>query len=178
MDDRTKRMMKSNLFSMLLLGLFFGLLGCEETSKEAKIQYMPDMADNPTVKAQEDYLDPPDFSVATDAIFYPEDMEVAESKLMNPLGENKGHLVRGKKLYGIYCALCHGPNAKGKGSLTDAYPKAAVPDISRADLAKRKDGFFFVKIAKGGPMMPSYGHATTAEERWQIIMYLRTLQSK
>lgn len=154
------------------------LVGCYGETNKTKIQYMPDMADGPTVKAQEDYLDPPDHSVSTTAIIYPEQAEVAEEEFNNPYPANEANLVAGKKYYNIYCALCHGADGKGQGTLTDAYPRAAVPDLTRADLSERKDGFFFMKISKGGAMMPSYGHATTSKERWQIIAYLRQLQGK
>ena len=86
-------------------------------------------------------------------------------------------MAAGKRLYNTYCTVCHGADGKGEGTLGAAYP-ISVPDISRPDLAARKDGFFFVKISKGGAMMPSYGHATSPHERWQIISHLRTLQKK
>jgi len=177
MHDKMDKIMKPTFLGCLLLGLLLGLTGCPET-KETKWQYMPDMADGPTVKPQEDFLNPPDHSVAVNAIIYPDDVTVAENEFRNPFPSDKENLIPGKKLYGIYCTLCHGPNGKGKGTLTDAYPKSAVPDLTRTDLAARKDGFFFMKISKGGPMMPSYGHATSRQERWQITLYLRSLQGK
>ena len=165
---------------VLLGGVFFS--ACSEDRNTTKLQYMPDMADAPTVKAQEDFLNPPEHSVATTAILYPSDMNVAEAELKMPpaLGypsKLEENLAAGKCLYNTYCTVCHGADGKGKGTLGAAYP-ISVPDISRPDLAARKDGFFFVKISKGGAMMPSYGHATSPHERWQIISHLRTLQKK
>lgn len=153
---------------------------CDEGRNVTKLQYMPDMADAPTVKAQEDYIDPPEHSVATNAVLYPASMEVAEREMKLPLymthpSRVQGTLAAGKKLFETYCSVCHGVDGKGKGTLGDAYP-IVVPDISREDLAARKDGFFFMKISKGGAMMPSYGHATSPHERWQIVSYLRSLQ--
>ena len=83
----------------------------------------------------------------------------------------------GKVLFNTYCAVCHGVDGKGEGYIKYAYP-VPVPDISRADLAARKDGFFFMKITNGGAMMPAYGYAISKLERWQIITHLRTLQGK
>ena len=160
----------------LLVGLSFLLVSaCDHDPNQTKLQYMPDMADTPTVKAQEDYLDPPDYSVHTQAILYPKDMATAEKDLANQIRSHPKVIEKGKVLYGTFCAVCHGLNGKGEGTLSNAYV-APVPDITRAEMRSRADGFYFLKITKGGPMMPSYGHAIDPEERWQIIHYLRTLQ--
>lgn len=166
--------------ALMATGLFLLLVGCYGETSQTKLQYMPDMADSPTVKAQEDYLDPPEGSVSTTAVIYPEDMSVAEKEFVNPFPANESNQEQGKKLYNTYCSLCHGLSGKGGNSstLTDAYPKAAIPDITRADMVAMKDGFFYMKISTGGPMMPSYGHATTSNERWQIVSYVRQLQGK
>ncbi|SMF32947.1 c-type cytochrome [Pseudobacteriovorax antillogorgiicola] len=174
--------MKLKIFSAFVILGSLVLSGCKEGRNVTKLQYMPDMADNPTVKTQESYLNPPEHSVATSAILYPATMETAEAELEMPPAlahpaKLEMNLAQGKKLYNTYCTVCHGADGRGKGTLGASYP-IGVPDISRSDLAARKDGFFFVKISKGGAMMPSYGHATSPHERWQIISYLRTLQGK
>lgn len=146
-----------------------------------KLQYMPDMADTPTAKTQKSYLDPPDGSVTINAILYPETYEQAETELRNPFGENAqlsgDALKAGKVMYDTFCAVCHGLDGKGKGLLGDAYP-IPVPDITRAELAARKDGFYFLRISNGGQMMPGYAYAISPGERWQLITYLRTLQTQ
>ena len=170
--------MRKCLFFILALQVY----GCHQETSKTKIQYMPDMADSPTVKAQEDYLDPPDGSIARSGIIYPEDVAVAEKDFrpqpINDPHERKKADIAGEKLFNIYCTVCHGADGKGMGTLTDAYPKASVPDITRADLAERKDGFYFLKITKGGALMPGYGHAISPHERWYIVRYIRTLQGK
>ena len=160
-------------------GMFF-LMGCEPHGRNTtKLQYMPDMSDAPTTKAQETYLDPPDHAVATTAILYPDTMEKAEAGFVNPYARRPGGVEavaeQGKIMYETYCSVCHGKDGKGEGYMGSSYP-IAVPDISRPDLAARKDGFFFMKISQGGAMMPGYGHAITPDERWQIITHIRKLQ--
>ncbi len=174
-----------NKLAVSSIMLLAGGLGACKVSPNAnplddhnKVQYMPDMVDGPTVKAQESFIDPPDHSVATNAILYPATVEVAEKEFKNPLPANELNLERGKHFFETYCLVCHGPTGDGQNNLLGTTYPVGVPDIARPDLAVRKDGFFFMKISQGGPMMPAYGYATSPIERWQIIMYLRQLQNK
>ena len=173
------RRLKNNLFVLTAACTLF-VTSCSGDRTVTKLQYNPDMADNPTVKPQEDYLDPPEHSIAKNAILYPADIAVAEKEFRNPLPPSPRHEELGEQAYGRFCAHCHGAEGKGAGTgtLTNAYPLAAVPDITRADLKERKDGFFFMKMTQGGPMMPALGHQTTPTERWQMVTFLRSLQNK
>lgn len=167
----------------VMAGLFaLSLVACDNKNPNAtKLQFMPDMADAPTVKAQKSFLNPPEHAVPVDGIIYPEDWDVAEKEFRSPfragVGDQEKVLAEGEKHYNTFCAVCHGQDGKGKGTMGDSYP-IAVPDITRAELAARGDGFFFMKISQGGAMMPSYGHAISPLERWQIVSYLRKMQKK
>lgn len=161
-------------------GLSF-IPACKQGPNATKLQYMPDMVDAPTSKPQESFIDPPADSVAVNAILYPQTYEQAEVELKNPFGEDIAQLSpqmkeRGKHLYDTYCAVCHGYDGKGKGTLGDAYP-LPIPDITRDDLKTKKDGWFFFRISKGGQQMPAYAYATSPYERWWIIAHLRGLQN-
>lgn len=155
---------------------------CKDGPNDTKWQFLPDMADAPTVKAQESYIDPPEGSQTTDAILYPDDIMDAQEVLVNPLGRYSGVLLerqvdQGKKLFGIFCQHCHGADGKGQGSITDVFVPA--PDITQEPyISERKDGFFFHKITFGGALMPRLGHAISPDERWKIVLYIRELQNK
>ena len=138
-----------------------------------KLQYMPDMADAPTVKTQEEYLDPPVGSVPRDAVLYAAQPE--ESTLAMPLEITDDTLSEGKHLYGIFCAVCHGAGGKGDGGIVEDFPRP--PDITAAVYRKQSDGYIFHRVTFGTGIMPGYGHATSRNERWKIIKYLRSLQS-
>ena len=40
------------------------------------------------------------------------------------------------------------------------------------------DGYIYGYIRDGGIWMPPYDDAMTSNERWQVVVYLRNLQSK
>lgn len=150
---------------------------------QTKLQYVPDMADNPTVKAQESYLLPPENSVATSAVLYPATDALAEKEFNDPVkddspGAIKRRKEQGKVLYQTYCSVCHGDKGDGKPYLGKAYMGGVVPSLITKAVAARKDGFYFQKISKGGPIMPGYAHATHYLERWKIIRYVRELQEQ
>lgn len=153
-------------------GAIAKLLGGD--SSQTKVQYVPDMADSPTLKPQENFLEPPEGSVATTAMLYPKTVEEAEASLKNPLPAEPQVLALGEKTFNTFCIPCHGAAAKGDGSITDIYPKP--PDITSEAYQKRGDGFFFYRITFGANIMPGYGHATMPHERWATVHYLRKLQ--
>lgn len=141
------------------------------TNNTTKLQYMPDMADAPTVKPQEGYLDPPLGSVARGAVKY-----AATAETSTALPSEPRNLEEGKRLYETFCLVCHGAQGKGNGTIIDDYPQP--PDITQQVYHQRGDGFFFHRITFGTAIMPGYGHATWPRERWQIVYYVRTLQGK
>ena len=161
-------------FTVLLL-----TVGCKFDKRDTKIQYMPDMADAPTIKPQQDYLDPPEGSVAWNAEIYPRSVEEAELILRNPnrqLQDPSVAVKRGKKLFDVYCTPCHGFGGEGDGAVV---PKVPAPPNLIADYYREKsDGFYFYKITFGSAIMPAYGYATWPAERWDIVSYVRELQGR
>ena len=158
----------------LLLTVLAGAAGCRYDGTGTKMQWAPDMADGPIAKSQRTYVDPPQGSVAMNAIFYPKTAEDAEAQLAmpEPIANDAQGIEKGKQLFNTFCIPCHGADAKG-GHL---HQNISPPDISQNLYYKRKDGFFFYRITFGTAVMPGYGHAVSAHERWYIIRYLRTLQ--
>jgi len=64
-----------------------GVSACSPHGRNTtKLQYMPDMADNPTVKTQESYLNPPDGAVTFKLNLDTETPELGGRKLRNTFG--------------------------------------------------------------------------------------------
>ena len=96
-------------------------------------------------------------------------------KLKNPLTSNPENLARGKALFLTNCAPCHGESGVGNGPvahLLKDQPKNLVTGQSK-DLP---DGYIYGVIRNGILLMPSYGDAMSSAERWQVVLYVRSLQ--
>jgi mono/diheme cytochrome c family protein len=92
--------------------------------------------------------------------------EAAEKK--NPLAEKPGLAAGGRKLFTRHCVECHGPTGEG-------LKKAA--DLQLPVVQEQSDGTLYWKITNGNPDrgMPSFS-AIPELQRWQIVLFLRTLQ--
>jgi mono/diheme cytochrome c family protein len=97
-----------------------------------------------------------------------------------PITVSRETLVQGQKVYGIYCAPCHGANADGRG-VTSGYWTAAqlTPPANLLDPAQTQQpvGHYFDVITNGFGSMYSYGSRIAVEDRWAVIAYIRALQA-
>lgn len=133
-----------------------------------------DMRNQPSVRAQEAPRPLPPNSISRQGKEPRIDRVEAGKKLRNPIDPNTEAVESGKKLYGIYCALCHGMNGKGGGPVAVKF--VPPPDLTVDVFRNRPDGFLYQTIADGGPLMPQQGDALQPRERWEIVIYLRRLQ--
>jgi len=100
--------------------------------------------------------------------------------LPNPVPATPESVARGKVVYGIYCALCHGADGKADPEANPVAKRLAangmVPPSLQA-VPGYTDGFLFTKIRYGRPQMPGYPQIPPAD-RWHVVNYLRTLIKK
>ena len=86
-------------------------------------------------------------------------------------------IARGRELYGMACALCHGSDGAGNPDW-----ESAVRPVSFADCATTAEPAeqWETIVKKGGPVrglssvMPAFGEAFTDEEITAVVAYLRT----
>lgn len=92
-------------------------------------------------------------------------------------------LERGRRLYDAHCSQCHGAKGKGDGPAADlVYPRPR--DFTLALFKVRTtpsgqvptDHDLFKTISEGmpGTAMPAWGKYLSAEERWQLVHYVKT----
>ncbi|MGC6426728.1 MAG: c-type cytochrome [Akkermansiaceae bacterium] len=90
-------------------------------------------------------------------------------------------LNRGKDMYGVHCAICHGDSGDGKGVVAKYLSEAAVPvavaSIHNFPQSSHPDGYLFEVISNGKGNMGGYKHNIPVRDRWAIVAYLRALQA-
>jgi len=86
------------------------------------------------------------------------------------------NLAKGKELYDIYCAICHGPKGKGQGTLVKREKILGVPSYD--DVARNITvGSTYHTIYYGLNSMGSYAaQLANEEEMWQVSEYVMKLK--
>jgi len=109
-------------------------------------------------------------------VVIPREQRELATKVPNPVKPTKESVALGKERYGVFCAPCHGPEAKGGVTGPVATKFIPPPDITNAELQRqRTDGYWHSYILVGGAVMPAYGEALSSQEAWHIVNYLRSL---
>jgi putative copper resistance protein D len=87
-----------------------------------------------------------------------------------------GSIAAGARAYGEHCAACHGPSGAGNG------PAGAALDPPPSDLrahhaALHTAGDLFWWITHGRRQMPAFGERLDAEQRWDLVNFIRALSA-
>jgi mono/diheme cytochrome c family protein len=99
-------------------------------------------------------------------------------KQPNPVKPTPESIAKGKRLYGIDCAMCHGKDGDGKGDLAGDM-NLKLMDFHNPDALKdATDGEIFYVIKNGKGQMPAEGDRATHEEVWNLVNYIRSLAKK
>jgi mono/diheme cytochrome c family protein len=109
------------------------------------------------------------------------DQNKAGLELQNPVKQTAENLAEGKRQYDIFCADCHGFDAKGNGHLYTAKLFPAKPrDLTGSYVQNMPDGSIFFIITEGSVsgLMGPHGTQITPENRWKIVNYLRSIVKK
>lgn len=85
---------------------------------------------------------------------------------------NTGDLAKGKRLFGKYCAGCHGPQGKGDGyKLLGPNPA----NLTAPSTSKKSDSDLLATIHEGRPNMPSWKGRLSEHDVRHVLAYIRTL---
>ncbi|MCK5444649.1 MAG: c-type cytochrome [Rhodospirillaceae bacterium] len=141
-----------------------------------------DMVNQPSIKPQEQTRPFPARSVPTTGIATEYADRDATEELENPFAATKDSISKGRTLFRIYCAACHGLSGRGESPVTE---KIGATDLTDPDnMEDLTDGWIFGTISFGSALMPPYGRAgdmngelrgsndLSVEERWHVVNYV------
>lgn len=108
-----------------------------------------------------------------------EDRARAAATLVNPLEATNKNIERGRQVFGIYCAQCHGEKGDGQGRLYVSkkytYPPGNL--LSEKMLAAPEADIYHV-ITVGNGIMAEHGSMIRPEDRWKVAIYIKTVLQK
>lgn len=184
--------MKKTLKLIVIMAVTGSLISCFNKEKP-NYQYFSnlDMYKTPAYKAyregsifQQDQsaLSPAEGTInrGYEVFEYPETLagrNDATENLKNPLPFTERNVNKGKEIYDIYCAICHGAKGDGQGPLTTREKILGIPGFDDPNRNMTEGGIYYVAYY-GLNNMGSYASQTTTKERWQIIHYIQTLQDE
>jgi hypothetical protein len=185
--------MRIVIFKALALFAIVALTSCDRDKNNPGHIFYPDMAHS---QAFETYSENPVFSegytmrepaagtIPRNAIPYPyektdEDRLLAAKSLSNPLEMNQEILERGKKMYEVYCQVCHGPQGDGKGYLFTSGKYTFPPaSLLSEKMMGAPDADIYHVITVGHGIMAAHGTMIRPEDRWKISMYVKEVLQK
>lgn len=178
--------MKKHIQLSVLIILVSSLTSCSN-KRERQYQYMPDMYvavpyETDGTKGLSDTssnLKPVSNTIARGQVPYEfantnDDYEKAKAELKSPLVVDEANIENGKKIYGIYCATCHGNKGDGNGVLAQREKFAGIPNYKDRDI---NEGSIYHVIMHGKNLMGSHASQLTYKERWQVVQYVEKLRN-
>jgi mono/diheme cytochrome c family protein len=93
-----------------------------------------------------------------------------------PIRLSAAERATGEKMFGIYCAVCHGPAGFGGSTVAENMGPPRPPSLRTARLVAAPAGYIFTVATHGLGRMPSYAAELTTSERWAVVAYIKQLQ--
>ncbi|RYZ52230.1 MAG: cytochrome c [Sphingobacteriales bacterium] len=88
-------------------------------------------------------------------------------------------LTEAKRLYDIYCGICHGQKLDGQGPLFASGKFASMPaNFKDAKYLGMSVGQMYAAVKYGKNAMGSYAAQLDIRQRWQVIAYIKKVQSE
>ena len=168
----------------------FKLPAFPETGPHA-VEVFTEMHYQPSYRSQElpRLLPPPDSVPVTGREIVPESIEEFV-ELSVPDGVADSYDARSTQaLFDVNCVVCHGSGLKGDGAIVDYIDSGPMPaDLTIELTVDSTDGEIFGFISEGGRQgqaayrrdrpsaspMPFFRSLLTEDERWALVVYLRS----
>ena len=85
-------------------------------------------------------------------------------------------VARGKAVYLIYCAQCHGHHHDGNGTVGQSFHPLPT-DLRSSQVQTKPDGELFKSVSYGipGGRQPALHTTITIKDRWRVVAYVKSL---
>jgi cytochrome c1 len=92
-----------------------------------------------------------------------------------PIPVSSELLQRGRVVFTINCAVCHGATGQGNG-IASKYGLNGIANYHQDKYRTMPDGQIFDTLTNGHNTMMGYGDKITVKDRWAVLSYIRALQ--
>ena len=84
-------------------------------------------------------------------------------------------VARGAQVFETFCQPCHGADAKGVGPVVKhGFPPP--PPLARDQTQDKTDALLFQVVTSGVQTMPSYALQLSPEDRWKVVLHIRSFK--
>jgi mono/diheme cytochrome c family protein len=96
----------------------------------------------------------------------------------NPLEATAVNIIAGAELYAASCAVCHGETGEGDGPGSEGL-ETLPADLHEDHVQGVTDGALYYVISHGKPEtpMPAWENVLSADERWLVVIFIRTFEA-
>jgi mono/diheme cytochrome c family protein len=105
---------------------------------------------------------------------------LAYNALQSPFTFSDAEMAEGKRMFNIYCGICHGTDLDGNGPLFASGKFASMPANLKSGAAylAMPVGKMYHAIMYGKNMMGSYASQLDVHQRWEVLAYIKKVQSE
>lgn len=190
----TYQMKRINIIAIVVAGSLLVLSACHTKKyREPKNIYMPDMeysraydayTENPVFADNQTSRQPVKGTIKR-GVMLPYHIPESDSgfayagTVANPLHVDDSLLKEGKRLFDIYCAICHGEKLDGNGPLYKggSGPFIAAPaNFIAGPKSSLPEGTVFYVATYGLRNMGSYASQLNQKQRWMVVAYINSVQ--
>ena len=97
----------------------------------------------------------------------------AARNLKDPFPSTPEAVASARNDYAAHCQSCHGSNGDGRGERAERLSIAPADFGDAHAMGLRTDGELFWIITEGNKPMPAFRGTMSAEQRWDLVEYVR-----
>jgi mono/diheme cytochrome c family protein len=102
----------------------------------------------------------------------------AARSVTNPIAPSAADLDTVRPIYRDKCAVCHGLTGRGDGHDASLYDPKPTDFTDAQHMSGVTDGELYYKLTEGRKPMPSFKKRLTDEQRWRMVLLLRTFSAQ